>query len=434
MGRKRFTRRISERMQRLNIAFLCIFSLLLSLAAGRELTAKETHKPPQAADASDQDRDESILQEEMKAYLGVPYRRGGTCTKGMDCSGFSMRIYSELFGVELPHRAAQQYTLSLFSSIPNQELKTGDLVFFARKKRIDHVGIYLSDGKFIHSSRRKGVAISSLDTPYFKRTFVGAKRLAAMEGALDDEFVATEGTVAFALNERNHLRFQFAGLVENEDDPYEWELDDLGLHSDLDLLSQWDDRPFSLEVEYQRTLLDNAWNLTLGALWEKSYLDGSAGSSSTRFRSPRPSFFVSDAYGISRSGLKLASDIDLFRWLRIRPSITYFEYDEELRDRVPFGRVLGLEAHMASPADKYYLSMALHYGDSKSQIYSLMGYPENTRSLDMSFAFRYDLSDILHLSVMGQRSLLEPFHGSRVESESRYRPYHDLFFTLDFSY
>jgi hypothetical protein len=120
--------------------------------------------------------------------------------------------------------------------------------------------------------------------------------------------------------------------------------------------------------------------------------------------------------------------------LRIRPSITYFEYDEELRDRVPFGRVLGLEAHMASPADKYYLSMALHYGDSKSQIYSLMGYPENTRSLDMSFAFRYDLSDILHLSVMGQRSLLEPFHGSRVESESRYRPYHDLFFTLDFSY
>ena len=422
-------------MQRLTFAFLCMFCLLLTFAGSQELTAKEDQKPsPQAFDPSSEERNESLLQEEMKTYLGVPYRRGGTCTKGMDCSGFSMRIYSELFGIKLPHKASQQYSLSLFKSIANQELKTGDLVFFSRKKRVDHVGIYLSDGKFIHSSRKKGVTISSLDAPYYKRTFVGAKRLADMERSLDDVLAETAGMLDVPLTERNHLRFQFAGLAANEDAPYDWDSESLRLHSDLDLLSQWDDRPFTLEVEYHRILLDHAWNVTLSALWEKSYLDGTEGSSTARFASARPSFFESEAYEISRSGMRLASDIDLFRWLRIRPSFTYFEYGDETTERVPFGSVLGLEAHMVSPADRYYLSMAFQYGDSQSDPYSLMGYTERIRSLDMSFAFQYHLTDLLRLSVMGQRSLFQPFQSSRDDSQARYQPYHDLFFTLDFSY
>jgi cell wall-associated NlpC family hydrolase len=129
----------------------------------------------------------------MEKYLGIRYKRGGNSTKGFDCSGFTRQIYSEVFGIDLPHQSSEQNRVNLLTTVPTDELKTGDLVFFSTgrsKKGINHVGIYLSDGRFIHSARTKGVVISTLDDPHWKARLVSTKRLAgrdSMMASMDSE-------------------------------------------------------------------------------------------------------------------------------------------------------------------------------------------------------------------------------------------------------
>ena len=114
--------------------------------------------------------EDKILQEVSK-YIGVRYKRGGSSISGVDCSGFVRLIYRNIFHVDLPYTAASQSRLSIFDDIPLDEHKTGDLIYFSRtsrKKRINHVGIYLSDGKFVHAIEATGVTISSLNEPHWK--------------------------------------------------------------------------------------------------------------------------------------------------------------------------------------------------------------------------------------------------------------------------
>ena len=127
---------------------------------------------------------EEEIQEEMERYLGIRYKRAGDDTKGFDCSGFVKQIYNEVFGIDLPHQSSEQSKFSLLTQISSDELKTGDLIFFSggrKRKGINHVGIYHSDGRFIHSSRTKGVVVSSLSDPYWKARLVAAKRLEGRE-------------------------------------------------------------------------------------------------------------------------------------------------------------------------------------------------------------------------------------------------------------
>ena len=71
-------------------------------------------------------------------YLGVPYKYGGTTTRGIDCSGFTQKVFKEL-GVSLKRTAAQQYTQG--KSVSRSNLQTGDLVFFNTSGGVSHVGI-----------------------------------------------------------------------------------------------------------------------------------------------------------------------------------------------------------------------------------------------------------------------------------------------------
>lgn len=114
---------------------------------------------------------------EAKKFLGVPYVLGGTDESGMDCSGFVMKVYRGLTGINLPHNAEMMYRYG--KSIGYSNLKIGDLLFFKdiESRGISHVGIYIGDGKFIHSSLTKGVTISRLNERYYKRRLIGAKRV-----------------------------------------------------------------------------------------------------------------------------------------------------------------------------------------------------------------------------------------------------------------
>ncbi|MCX6149511.1 MAG: C40 family peptidase [Ignavibacteriales bacterium] len=134
------------------------------------------------------DINESNIVQTAKTFMGIPYLWGGTSMKGVDCSGFTKSVYY-LNGILLPRDASQQVNVGELVSdqIDFAKFKPGDLLFFGtkanngKKEKASHVGIYIGDGKFIHSSGF--VRINSLDknskdfSPRRFSTFLRAKRI-----------------------------------------------------------------------------------------------------------------------------------------------------------------------------------------------------------------------------------------------------------------
>ena len=110
-------------------------------------------------------------------FLGVPYKRGGSGITGFDCSGFVRAMYENTLGLVLPHNAKAQADATQI--IDKNELQPGDLVFFNTLRRaFSHVGIYVGEGKFIHSPRAGGeVRIENMSDSYWRKRFNGARRV-----------------------------------------------------------------------------------------------------------------------------------------------------------------------------------------------------------------------------------------------------------------
>ena|SRR5688572_2462637 len=115
------------------------------------------------------------LLEHVDEWYGTRYRYGGTTKSGIDCSAFVQTIYLSAFAVSLPRTARDQYRNSRIISAT--EIKTGDLVFFNTTGGISHVGIYLQNNKFVHSSASHGVTISDMFDPYYLKRFIGIGRI-----------------------------------------------------------------------------------------------------------------------------------------------------------------------------------------------------------------------------------------------------------------
>ncbi|MGN7875661.1 Cell wall-associated hydrolase, NlpC family [Mitsuaria sp. PDC51] len=112
-------------------------------------------------------------------FLGVPYKRGGnSVSNGFDCSGFTRHIFEMSVGLVLPRRADEQAKLSSLVPIKKEDLKPGDLVFFnTMRATFSHVGIYVGEGKFIHSPRVGGaVRVEDMREAYWAKRFTGARR------------------------------------------------------------------------------------------------------------------------------------------------------------------------------------------------------------------------------------------------------------------
>jgi hypothetical protein len=113
-------------------------------------------------------------------FIGVRYRRGGTSAEsGFDCSGFTRYVFEHSIGLVLPRRADEQARAPGLFKIAKDELKPGDLVFFNTLRRtFSHVGIYVGDGKFIHSPRAGGeVRVEDMRVAYWAKRFNGARRV-----------------------------------------------------------------------------------------------------------------------------------------------------------------------------------------------------------------------------------------------------------------
>lgn len=124
--------------------------------------------------------DNIFLYNEGAKWLGVPHRMGGMTKRGVDCSGFVAIVFREVYGTQLARSSADMLKHNC-KKVSRANLKEGDLVFFrtgrGKKKVPNHVGIYLKNGKFIHTSTSSGVMVSSLSEPYYIRTWLTGGRV-----------------------------------------------------------------------------------------------------------------------------------------------------------------------------------------------------------------------------------------------------------------
>lgn len=118
------------------------------------------------------------LTDAVEGWLGTPYRWGNDTPKvGTDCSGFTRRLYAEVFRVPLPRVSRDQFRIG--ESVSRRDLAPGDLVFFdtADGGRVNHVGVYVGGDRFAHASSSTGVVYADLNSRYYSRAYRGARRI-----------------------------------------------------------------------------------------------------------------------------------------------------------------------------------------------------------------------------------------------------------------
>ena len=130
-----------------------------------------------------EESDDWPLLIEASTWMGTPYQYGGNTRAGVDCSGLTSSIYKTVYGRQLHRRSTDQYALDC-KPVRQNRLRQGDLVFFSTSSgtapsanTINHTGIYLRDGKFIHASTSRGVVVDDLTSAYYTRCWVGGGRV-----------------------------------------------------------------------------------------------------------------------------------------------------------------------------------------------------------------------------------------------------------------
>ncbi len=152
-------------------------TLLTSVVAPAAGVPAIADTAPEAPATAPRSHLRKLLSDFAVTLRDIRYRRGGRePSTGFDCSGFVRYVFRHSLDQDLPSDSASQFGVG--AKVDRSDMKTGDLVFFrTHGKRISHVGIYLGEGRFIHSpSTGKRVSINRLDEAYWARRFAGAKR------------------------------------------------------------------------------------------------------------------------------------------------------------------------------------------------------------------------------------------------------------------
>lgn len=174
-------------MKKIILAIALFTSVLAAEAQTKTVPNQSTEKAPEEQESLAKDYLSQIMGVAMSAtsniklfnfvydWIGTPYRLGGGSKKGIDCSGFTKQLYSQVFNLDIKRNSRDIF--SMVNPVKKDELKEGDLVFFKiRSRSISHVGIYLGNARFAHASS-KGVAVSSLDDAYYSRYFYKGGRV-----------------------------------------------------------------------------------------------------------------------------------------------------------------------------------------------------------------------------------------------------------------
>lgn len=120
--------------------------------------------------------DRKKVMTEVLNLLGTPYAFGNSSEQGMDCSAFTAHVYQTAIGRSLPRSTTDQYRIG--QPVRGGRLQFGDLLFFnTTGESPSHVGIFIGDDLFAHASVSWGVTISSLQSSYYKKRYIGARRV-----------------------------------------------------------------------------------------------------------------------------------------------------------------------------------------------------------------------------------------------------------------
>jgi lipoprotein Spr len=115
----------------------------------------------------------------VNTWLGTPYRLGSNSRSAIDCSAFTMNVYSQAYSMSIPRSSEEQYKAYGRSTVQNPDRQEGDLIYFKTintGKPVSHVGVWLDGNRFVHASSSKGVIISSINETYWRNRYVGANR------------------------------------------------------------------------------------------------------------------------------------------------------------------------------------------------------------------------------------------------------------------
>ena len=160
------------------LLFLSI-ALLFTACSSKQSNPYTVTKPLSAYENDQTYNGINISYKLLKHYAQwreVKYKYGGNSKRGIDCSYLVHDTYRSYFDIDMPRTTLYQSQIGL--PINKSDLKTGDLVFFiTSKKGSRHVGIYLDHGDFMHVSTSKGVMISNLNNPYWRRHYWMSRRV-----------------------------------------------------------------------------------------------------------------------------------------------------------------------------------------------------------------------------------------------------------------
>ncbi len=373
---------------------LCAVVLVLCLVVPALAGKKRTSQKKTPAKKSVTPEVSPTLEQEAMKYLGVKYRTGGSNESGVDCSGFVRLVYQNFFGVQLPHQSSSIYQTSGLSKVSLDDLMTGDLVFFTpshKSKRINHVGIYLSEGNFIHAGRRTGVVVSSLDNRYWRSRIMGAKRMAGLARpetgeAYDMDWASPMAHGQLFSTSLSSLEQDFFSSSPSDGSPWR---------------AYYTVHPMGLELGYVKAFEGNRGELlqisfkqdTL-LFWDSVDADAPAGMEGANLlQGDIPSFALVQE-------VRVGSDLRPFEWLRLTPSLSYFNYHGALEDTGLPRTSMGLNVSLGSETHGWFLSTGFRYASliSGRGFSSEEGAPT---ALDMSLTFTQRLSNSLLISLTG---------------------------------
>jgi len=337
---------------------------------------------------------EQELKSELAKHIGTRYKRGGTGRGGFDCSGFVRSMYQKLFGVDLPHNAHSQFHLSGFERLDKDSLQPGDLVFFAatvKKKRISHVGIYLDEGQFIHAQSKREVIISNIDDRYWRSRLVSGRRLENKQRQVVSPFDAWPNSTPPAgdasAEEPSDLLLNCLRAQHNGGAP------PLSLLAQSTGLGQ-----HCISLTYVRPVFGAYGNLQIGSFRKQFDLYGNDATAALRTSDPYESY---TAYSYSQ-GIRVAGDIKPCAWMRITPSLMYYDYGHELASFERPERAIGLDVNMGSADAGWSLSTGLRYTSLRSADLN-SARMNDPYLLDLTLTCAHRLSDRIQLAFMGQR-------------------------------
>ncbi|NTW69451.1 MAG: C40 family peptidase [Chlorobiaceae bacterium] len=165
----------------LRISLLCFSTAAIQLpsiafAENNSETAKKEVSEKQSGESCTFSGPMQKFFVNVTQYFGTRYRSGGQTPAGFDCSGFVRFMFGKVFNMELPRSSREMAAIG--NKISKQDLQPGDLVFFQTAGRqINHVGIFIGNDTFVHSSLTKGITEDQLKHDYYEKRFAGAVRL-----------------------------------------------------------------------------------------------------------------------------------------------------------------------------------------------------------------------------------------------------------------